>query len=137
MLVFRVARARPVVWFTVELDGHDVPIILSTAKLSPVLKGRDGVTIGELRPYPRVTAIYVDAAEPRPVQDRTLVHELLVHGVLWSTPLKRTDEQEEVFARAIADRAWGVLRALGFAWPKRPAGVRNLERKAGTHKKLP
>ena len=119
-----------VVWFTVELDGRDVPIILSTPKLTPALRGNYGVTIGEIRPTKRLTCVFLDAEEPRDVQDRTLFHELLVHGVLWETPLVRSVLAEEKFARTQSDRAWSVLKQLGFSWPRRPAGVRNLERRA-------
>jgi len=126
-----------VVWFTVQLDGREVPVILSTPDLTKQLRGCDGVTVGELAPTKRLLAVYLDAEEPRTTQDRVLFHELLVHGALWESPWERSDATEEGFARAVSDRAFGLLHQLGFRWPRRPAAARNLERRSGAHKKLP
>lgn len=110
-------------------------MVLSTARLTRSLRGCDGVTVGAVRPTKKLRAVYIDAREPRDVQDRVLFHELLVHGVLWESPLARSVADEERFAHAQSDRAWELLRQLGFRWPRRPVGIRTLERMS--HTKLP
>ncbi len=118
---------KPLLWFRVQLDGRSIPVVLSSPKLTKDLRGALGLTMGRTDPH-ILQIIYIDAGCTRETQDWVLFHELMIHGVLWESPVKRSVEQEEKFAHALGPRAMSVLRQVGFSWPRRPAGAARLER---------
>lgn len=112
----------PLLWFTGHVGHASIPVRLSTADISHELIGNVGVTLQ----HPHCGyEILIDAASPRDVQDYTVFHELIVHGVLW--PLKLHRRNEEALAQAISPGAMIAFKSLGFNWPRRPKGARALE----------
>lgn len=110
----------PLLWCKLAVRGDLVPVYLSCSKLSQCLTECMGMTTlsdnGKL-------VIFIDAAESRAAQDETLTHEL-VHACLWGNKLLHWKTEEWV-AETIASRSSGIL-----VWPKRPKGIRALERYA-------
>lgn len=127
---------QPLEWFRVKIDGRPIPIIISHETLTPALRGAHGVTLGDSR-NGRLRGILIDASQPRDHQDWVVSHELLVHGALWETALRRSDKVEESFAMALDGRMYDILLQLGFKWPPRPRGASRLEAWAQKQEKAP
>jgi hypothetical protein len=114
-------------WFSFAAASKVWRVFLVDRRETDVLDGakRGQVNIGMT--YYEQRTIYLDAAEPRDVQDYIALHEIL-HAALDGARLPPWLEERVV--RKLSPRLLPVLRLFGFRLPRRPAGASQLERNA-------
>lgn len=113
-------------WFRFrDSRGDEWTTALATSAMLYELMGEEcaGLTHYQWR------VVMVDAGLTRDQQDEVLLHEMC-HVAAGEKPEGLPVAQEEKAVYAISPRLWPLLKMLGFSWPKRPRGVRALEKLA-------
>lgn len=119
----------PLKWFKFRNhDGVKWDVEVTSHEDSPVLKGRPKTLGYAGLSLMKEKKILIDLEPGKKTQDFITLHELMHAALDGDTSI--SDKTEEKVIAALAPRLFPILQQFGLKWPDKPAGSKQIEKKA-------